>query len=147
MPEHTVVIESIVEPEQYNLVEGQNNKFTINSNQNLIFKTDGKYNLFEGIKIDNNLISKENYKVEEGSTIITLNASYLNYLTVGKHKLDILYTNGTVVSSDFEILSNMKQEKDETPKMGSTTTDNTFLFIGLIVISLVGIITTKKYKK
>ncbi|MBQ2836396.1 MAG: hypothetical protein IJE68_06145 [Clostridia bacterium] len=38
-------------------------------------------------------------------------------------------------------------EKDETPKMGSSMIDSTFLFIGLIVISLIGIANAKNYIK
>lgn len=38
----------------------------------------------------------------------------------------------------------LPDKKDETPKMGSSRMDNTFLFIGLIVMSLIGIANTKK---
>jgi len=113
MPDYNVTIESTLISEQYDLLEGENNKFTLKSDKELIFKTNGKYKLFNGIKVDDKLISKDNYIAEEGSTIITLKNTYLNSLAVGKHKLEILYNNGTVVTSNFEILQELI-EKDET---------------------------------
>ena len=65
----------------------------------------GDFSKFTGVKVDGNLIDKSNYTAKEGSTIITLKASYLNTLSAGTHTVEILWTDDSA-STTFTIKAN-----------------------------------------
>ncbi len=48
------------------------------------------------------MVSADNYTTQSGSTIITLKSGYLKGLSVGTHKITVIYTDGEC-SADFEI--------------------------------------------
>ncbi len=62
--------------------------------------------------MDGNLIDRSNYTAKEGSTIITLKASYLNTLSAGTHTVEILWTDGSA-STTFTIKANTSDPTDE----------------------------------
>ena len=74
-----------------------------NSSGDLHFKTDGDYSQLIGVNVDGARVAPSNYTVAPGSTHIYLKAAFLKTLSVGKHTLTALYTNGEA-ETEFTIL-------------------------------------------
>ena len=103
--------------------------------------------------MDGNLIDKSNYTAKEGSTIITLKASYLNTLSAGTNTVEILWTDGSA-STTFTIKANTSDDKPSSgtdkkdvtaPKTGDNT-PSVWLFI-LSILSGTGLIITVKKRR
>ena len=90
----------------YNVVEGNNGSWEIDATDELTFKADGDISLFIGVKIDGSFIDSSFYAVLSGSTIIKLKPEYLATLSVGIHKITVVYTNGEA-SAYFVITENV----------------------------------------
>ena len=86
----------------YNFLEGENVSWTQGGNGTLRFRVNGEISKFTGVKVDGTLVSADNYTTQSGSTIITLKSGYLKDLSVGTHKITVIYTDGEC-SADFEI--------------------------------------------
>lgn len=84
------------------IIEGTNGVWTKGSADGLKFKSNAEYANFLKVLVDNAEITAENYEVKEGSTVVTLKAAYLETLSVGKHTLSVVSTNGTA-TTEFEI--------------------------------------------
>lgn len=136
----------------YEIKQGDRQKISIGGCSNYALNIDGDFNLFESLKVGPlELIKDVDYRVSEGSTIITFNESginKLNTLNAGEYEIIAKYTNGKVVSGKLLIESNIPSTNEEkvitnTPKTGDTVI---LSIIGLI-ISVAGIfITNKKIK-
>ena len=79
--------------------------WTHDSDGNITIRGNGDFSKFTGVKVDGNLIDKSNYTAKEGSTIITLKASYLNTLSAGTHTVEILWADDSA-STTFTIKAN-----------------------------------------
>ena len=125
----------------YKFLEGENQKYIINESDNARFRIDADYSLFQNggkVFIDNILVDVNNYTSESGSTIITFKKDYVSKLSVGEHKLKVLFNNGGVAESKFTI-SEVKNEVKETIK-NPQTGDSITTYIILSIISVVGIV-------
>ena len=125
----------------YKFLEGENQKYIINESNNARFRIDADYSLFQNggkVYIDDILVDTNNYTSESGSTIITLKKDYVSKLSVGEHKLKVLFNNGGVAESKFTI-SERKNELKETIK-NPQTGDSITTYIILSIISVVGIV-------
>ena len=91
--------------------------------------------------MDGKVVDTANYTVKSGSTIITLKSSYLATLTVGKHILTVLYSDGQV-SGDFEILKN-----SEVTTPGTDDNSNLMLWMALLFVSGAGLFGTTAYSR
>lgn len=100
---------------EYKIVEGGDSSWTQNGNGTLTFRANGDFTKFTGIKIDDIQISADNYTAISGSTVITLKEDYLKSLSVGTHKLTVLYNDGEC-STNFEI----KEDKTTPGKKDDT---------------------------
>lgn len=89
----------------YKIIEGANGAWTQNSDGTLVFRANGDFSKFTGVKVDGTLIDAKNYTAVSGSTVITLKTDYLKTLSVGTHKLTVVYTDGEC-STNFEVASN-----------------------------------------
>ena len=89
----------------YQIIDGANSSWTHDSDGNITIRGNGDFSKFTGVKVDGNLIDKSNYTAKEGSTIITLKASYLNTLSAGTHTVEILWTDDSA-STTFTIKAN-----------------------------------------
>ena len=130
------------ETPNYKIIEGANGTWTQNRDGTLVFRANGDFDKFTGIKIDGTLIDAKNYTAVSGSTVITLKADYLKTLSVGTHKLTVVYTDGEC-STNFEV---KKAEGDKTdpakPASDKDTTSpqtgdnsNMFLWGALLFVS------------
>ncbi|MBP3464234.1 MAG: CotH kinase family protein [Clostridia bacterium] len=142
----------------YTVLEGENRKFIKNYDKDLSIKIDADVTLFQKVFIDDEEIDKSNYVITSGSTIVTLKQSYLNQLSVGTHTMKTVFTDGGVAYSTITIIedadkNNLDKEDtnlekntnitSSTPKTGDTI----LTFVTMFIISVLGIVSTLKYKK
>ena len=116
---------------EYEFLEGENQKYTLNKDSNMTFRIDANYSLFDKIYIDNELVDISNYKVTEGSTIITFNKEFVSKLSVGKHTLKVMFSNGEA-STEFSVV----KEVVENPK----TIDNIEKYIAIGIVAVIGVV-------
>lgn len=116
---------------EYEFLEGENQKYTLNKDSNMTFKIDANYSLFDKVYIDNELVDISNYKVTEGSTIITFNKEFVSKLSVGKHTLKVMFSNGEA-STEFSVV----KEVVENPK----TIDNIEKYIAIGIVAVIGVV-------
>ena len=127
------------DPVDYEIIEGEDEAWTLDADGNLTIKGNGDFSKFVGVKVDGELLGTMYYTAKEGSTIITLKAEYLNTLSVGKHTFEIVWNDGSAGTS-FIIKEN---EIVDAPNTGDAT--NPLWFI-LLLVSGAGILLTVKSK-
>lgn len=116
---------------EYKFLEGENQNYTINKDNELKFRIDAEYSLFDKVFIDNELVDANNYTSKEGSTIITFNKEYINNLSVGEHTLKVVFNDGEATTK-FSVL----KEEIENP----STKDNFEKYVMTGIVSIVGLI-------
>ena len=142
---------------RYKIIEGANGTWTQNSDGTLVFRANGDFSKFTGVKVDGTLIDAKNYTAVSGSTVITLKTDYLKTLSVGTHKLTVVYTDGEC-STNFEVKQTTQTEGDKpdttTPTGNKDTTSpqtgdnsNLLLWVALLFVSGAGVIGATVYSK
>ena len=126
-------------PVDYEIIDGEDETWTLDSDGNLTIKGNGDISKFVGVKVDGELLGTKDYTAKEGSTIITLKAEYLNTLSVGIHTFEIVWNDGSAGTS-FIIKENGIVDA---PNTGDTT--NPLWFI-LLLVSGAGIVLAVKSK-
>lgn len=116
---------------EYKFLDGENQNYTINKDNELKFRIDAEYSLFDKVYIDNELVDANNYTSKEGSTIITFNKDYINNLSVGEHTLKVVFNDGEATTK-FSVL----KEEIENP----STKDNFEKYVITSIVSIVGLI-------
>ena len=141
----TVEVQAAGEIPPYSIIEGANGAWTQDSDKTLVFRANGDISEFTGVEVDDTLIDAKNYTAASGSTVITLQADYLNTLSVGTHKLTVVYNDG-VCSADFEVKAASGQiilidpsqpAEPAEPQSNPNTGDNSMMWlcIALLVVS------------
>lgn len=146
----------------YKIIEGANGTWTQNSDGTLVFRANGDFDKFTGVKVDGTLIDAKNYTAVSGSTVITLKADYLKTLSVGTHKLTVVYTDGEC-SANFEVKKVATEQTKPTegnktdtttPTGGKDTTSpqtgdnsNLALWFAILFISCGGVIVVTVYSR
>lgn len=144
----------------YRIVEGANGTWTQNSDGTLVFRANGDFSKFTGVKVDGTLIGAKNYTAVSGSTVITLKADYLKTLSAGTHKITVVYTDGEC-SANFEVKKAASEQtkptegdkSDTTTPSGSKDTtspqtgdnSNLALWFALMLASILGVGATLLY--
>ena len=88
----------------YRIIEGAYGIWTQNSGDALVFRANGEFSKFIGVKVDGMLLTSDQYTAVSGSTVVTLKRDYLSSLSVGKHTLTVVFGDGDC-STEFEIKS------------------------------------------
>ena len=126
-------VEDIQLPKEYQVIEGANQKYTIDKDSDMTFRIDADYSLFDKkVYIDNELVDVNNYTSKEGSTIIVFNKDYVSTLNVGKHTLKVVFSDNNEALTNFEII----KETIENPE----TIDNVEKYIAVGIVAVIGII-------
>ena len=94
------------------IIEGANGKWQKGSEGGLSFTSNAAFADFQKVQVDGNDVDSSNYTVKEGSTVVTLNASYLETLSAGKHTLAIVSDTGTA-ETEFTVVAAEKQVVDD----------------------------------
>lgn len=84
------------------IIAGADATWQKGSDKDLAFTSNAAYGDFQKVQVDGKDVDAANYSVEEGSTIVTLKASYLETLSVGRHTLGIVSQTG-VAETEFTI--------------------------------------------
>lgn len=140
----------------YKIIEGENSSWIQNTDETLIFRSNGDFSKFIGIKINDSWVNPENYTASPGSTVVTLKNEYLKTLSEGTHKITFIFKNGKC-STNFEvkkaaeeIKENSKEpiaeekekekysEKSSSPKTGDKS--DLLLWIPLLSASFFGVL-------
>lgn len=95
----------------YTITEGGGSTWNTGSGAELIVKADGNFEKFEAVKIDGAVVDPQYYSVRSGSTIVSLKPEFLNTLSAGAHRLEIVFEDGSA-STYFEIKQDTDQEKE-----------------------------------
>ena len=97
--EITVTFEAV----EYKFIEGMGQDWYKESGKDLTFKTDGDFELFQGLKVDGKHVDEADYEAKAGSTVITLKAAFLEKLAEGDHTLTADYKNGSSPETTFTV--------------------------------------------
>ena len=100
----TMTPEETGDAPDYRIIEGANGIWTQNSGDALIFRANGEFSKFIGVKVDGTLLTSDQYTAVSGSTVVTLKRDYLSSLSAGKHTLTVVFGDGDC-STEFEIKS------------------------------------------
>ena len=126
-----VVVEKIV----YEVTEGANQEYIITKDSEAKFKINADFRLFDDGKVyvDNELVDPKNYTAESGSTIITLKKEYVDKLSIGKHTLKVVFSDGGQATTIFNVA------KTTVPVENPNTLDNVMIYIVSGILSIIGI--------
>lgn len=108
----------------YAIIEGAGSTHQNKDSNEITIKSNGKFDKFQGIKVDENLVDKSNYTAKSGSTIVTLKADYLNTLSIGEHKIAFVYDDGEV-ETEFVIAESKKTEDNKNVEQAEQEEKNT----------------------
>ena len=138
----------------YTITAGAGGTHELSTDGTLTITCDGALDKLTGIYVDDKLVDAANYTLKSGSTILTLKAEYLNTLSVGTHKVNFQYSDGsaetTFVIKEASVKDTTQDttapsEKDDAPKAGDST-PIAWLFI-ITVISGAGVLCFVRKKK
>ncbi len=102
------------------------NPGTYSGSGNAVAKIDGPYNEFVQLLLGGNTVAASNYTVTDGSTIITLNESYVKTLAAGTHTFRAVFLNGYAnftVTIEGESESKTKTKPDLPPPIVGILSD------------------------
>lgn len=109
------------ETPEYRITAGANGIWTKGSEDGLTFRANGALDKFAGIQVDGKTLDSDAYTADSGSTVATLEPTYLETLTEGKHHLTVLYTDGQCGTS-FTVQA---AEDDPTEDANDDSTEDT----------------------
>ncbi|MCQ2472892.1 MAG: leucine-rich repeat protein [Saccharofermentans sp.] len=84
--------------EEYDMAQGADSSWEKGSKDGLVFGSAATSDKFVCVKVDGEMIDASNYKVESDPAKITLLDSYLESLSDGEHRIEIVYTDGSATS-------------------------------------------------
>ena len=127
------------------ITSGDNSKWKQGSKDNLTVTSSAEFIDFVDIYVDGANVPTSAYTVAEGSTIVTLNAAYLETLAVGDHTLDVFSRTGTATAT-FTIEKAEEEDPAEEPTEEPKTGDNSAIgvFVALGTLAAAGFVTLKK---
>ena len=112
---------AILAPE---IIDGKGQTMVVDAAKDLSFRSNAPLKFFQKVLVDDKEVAAENYVLTEGSTIVTLKASFLNTLGVGEHKLSVVSTTGTA-ETNFTVAEAAKPAPGQTTTTTTTTTITT----------------------
>lgn len=109
---------AILAPE---ITDGKGQTMVVDAAKDLSFRSSAPIEFFQKVLVDDKEVAAENYVLTEGSTIVTLKASFLKTLGVGEHKLSVVSTTGTA-ETNFTVAEAAKPAPGQTTTTTTTTT-------------------------
>ena len=125
------------------IIAGANGAWQKGTQDGLSFTSNAAFDDFIKVQVDGKDLDASNYTTKEGSTIVTLKASYLETLSVGKHTLAIVSDTG-IAETEFTILA--ASNSDESLVQ---TGDNNMPLVALLSIigamsAVIGVVALRK---
>ena len=87
----------------YGIIAGDGSVWNMGSGEDQVFTANGPVRKFQKVELDNEKLDEANYQVTMGSTIVTLNAAFMQTLEEGSHTLAVFYTDGQTKEAKFEV--------------------------------------------
>lgn len=109
---------AILAPE---IIDGKGQTMVVDAAKDLSFRSNAPLKFFQKVLVDDKEVAAENYVLTEGSTIVTLKASFLNTPGVGEHKLSVVSTTGTA-ETNFTVAEAAKPAPGQATTTTTTTT-------------------------
>lgn len=109
---------AILAPE---ITDGKGQTMVVEAAKDLTFRSSAPLEFFRKVLVDGKEVARESYELTEGSTIVTLKASFLNTLGVGEHTLSVVSTTGTAETT-FTVAEAAKPAPGQTTTTTTTTT-------------------------
>lgn len=109
---------AILTPE---IIDGKGQMMVVDAAKDLSFRSSAPIEFFQKVLVDDKEVAAENYVLTEGSTIVTLKASFLKTLGVGEHKLSVVSATGTAETT-FTVAEAAKPAPGQTTTTTTTTT-------------------------
>ena len=107
----------------YKIISGADSEWKQNTDRTITIGGNGEFSKFESVKVDGSIIDAKNYTAKEGSTIIILKADYLKTLSVGTHSFEIVWADGSAVTS-FKVSKNTSDNEDSKDNNGNKDNSN-----------------------
>lgn len=129
------------------IIEGANGKWQKGSEDGLSFTSNAAFADFQKVQVDGKDLDASNYAVKEGSTVVTLKASYLETLPVGKHTLAIVSDTGTaeteftVLAAEGEAVDSKADDDGDKESLAKTGDDSMLPITVLSILAVVSIAT------
>lgn len=117
---------------EYVVLNGENQDFVVANDNSLTFRFSIDYDTFvsEGkVFLNGEEVSRNNYKITKGSTIITFNKDYTKQLKGGNYSLKAQVNDGSV-TTNFSI------ENSLSPNTG----DNIMFYVSLLILSVISLL-------
>ena len=92
---------NVVEIKPLEKQESKSTEISENKDGSITFHVDKEAEKLDTITIDNQTLDKKDYTVASGSTLVTLNSSYLKSLESGEHKITFNYTDDNFTTKFF----------------------------------------------
>jgi hypothetical protein len=90
--------------------------WTMDSGADLVKIVEKGFSLFDSVRVNGNTLARNgHYEARSGSTVISLFAGYLETLEVGQHTIQVRFTDGVNVSSQFTIAEAVTRTQPEQP--------------------------------
>ena len=118
-------------PIEYTLTEGANGSWTRGGEDGLVFRAtrtnngEATFEHFTGVKVDDNTLGTSNYAATSGSVIVTLTPAYLATLAEGEHTLEIMFDDGSSVTTTFIIAAQVVETTAAETTAAETTATST----------------------
>ena len=119
----------------YFCVSGEGQNYVKKSGKDAVFiieRSEDDYltwSKFQAIRVDGKTVSSKNYDCRQGSVIISLKSKWLDTLSVGKHTMTALFSDGSV-DVPFTISKPVPQTGDHASPL---------LWAGLVLLGILGI--------
>ena len=107
----------------YKIISGADSEWKQNTDRTITIGGNGEFSKFESVKVDGSIIDAKNYIAKEGSTIIILKADYLKTLSVGTHSFEIVWADGSAVTS-FKVSKNTSDNEGSKDNNGNKDNSN-----------------------
>ena len=107
--------------DSYCVAKGDNSTYSVGSDIGAVFLMMADWDKLSGISVDGNALTNEQYLSMTRGTSIILKDAYLNTLTLGKHTLEVQYTDGSCRAT-FTLIEQCKHNIIRQPVMVPTCT-------------------------
>ena len=115
--EHEISLEDTILAKLPKLLEGADQVWTKGSKDGMVWRIQEDPQAFKRVLIDGKELKDTEYTVTSGSTIITLQPSYLGTLSAGQHKIRFEFTTGNI-ETHFTIKDAEKATQSESTDTG-----------------------------
>ena len=106
---------------EYHFTQGNNSSWTQGSANGLEFKLDGPVEKLGGFLIDGTVVTVDDGALSDDGSTLTLNSTFLGTLSVGKHEIYALYSDGYATAAFTVIAKGTSSEGGASSEGGNTS--------------------------